>query len=182
MMNEKIWQASYQQIIFSQLVNAFSYPGTVQTLANESGSASLSVIATLVDGATSLSDPYQLLNAADLLRLQVEASAPETASYVLCAGDKSNNFEPSLGSLESPDQSATLVIKVTDLQSGAQRLNLSGPGIKDSCEIAPQGLHTSWLSQRQEWCGAFPLGVDLILVSESAFVAIPRTTQIKEVG
>ncbi|MBE0468600.1 MAG: phosphonate C-P lyase system protein PhnH [Methyloprofundus sp.] len=177
---EKIWQADYQQVLFRQLVNAFSYPGTTQTLANKSASASLSVVATLVDGATSLSDPHQLITEADLLRLQVGLSSPDKAAYVLCAGDKAVDFQPLLGSLESPDQSATLIIKVTALQNGDQRLNLKGPGIKEGGEIAPKGLHGSWLSQRQEWNAAFPLGVDIILVTDDQFLAIPRTTQIKE--
>jgi alpha-D-ribose 1-methylphosphonate 5-triphosphate synthase subunit PhnH len=34
------------------------------------------------------------------------------------------------------------------------------------------------LGKRQEWNGAFPLGVDMILFDASQIVALPRTTRI----
>jgi len=181
MMNEKIWQAAHQQLIFRQLVNAFSYPGSVQAVSDKSANTALSVLATLVDNASSLSDPHALINETDLLRLQVQLSPTENSAYIFCAGQTAVDFLPSVGTLANPDKGATLVIKVDDLENGSQVLQLTGPGIKESNSIAVDGLHASWLTQREEWNGAFPLGIDMILVAEDAFVAIPRTTQIKEV-
>jgi len=45
-------------------------------------------------------------------------------------------------------------------------------------EVACSGLNPAWLSKRQEWNGAFPLGVDMILFDAARIIAIPRTTRI----
>jgi alpha-D-ribose 1-methylphosphonate 5-triphosphate synthase subunit PhnH len=45
------------------------------------------------------------------------------------------------------------------------------------CSIA--GLDVEWLTWRAGWVSAFPLGVDLLLVDDTAVIALPRTTKVE---
>ncbi|MBT9371649.1 phosphonate C-P lyase system protein PhnH [Rhizobium sp. CSW-27] len=82
-----------------------------------------------------------------------------------------------LGSQEYPDRSTTLIIEVASLDNG-QPLTLSGPGIRDTAGIAPNGLPADFLRQ---WSGngaLFPRGVDVVLTAGRRLVALPRTCKI----
>ena len=46
-------------------------------------------------------------------------------------------------------------------------------------EIQPLGLHPEWWQHRNEWNGAFPLGVDIILTDRHRLMCLPRTTQVE---
>ncbi|MBX9470234.1 MAG: phosphonate C-P lyase system protein PhnH [Rhizobium sp.] len=83
------------------------------------------------------------------------------------------------GTQEYPDRSTTLVIEVPALEGG-QPLQLAGPGIRDTANIAPKGLPETFLRQWSDNRGIFPRGVDVILTSGRRFVALPRTTKIRE--
>jgi alpha-D-ribose 1-methylphosphonate 5-triphosphate synthase subunit PhnH len=84
-----------------------------------------------------------------------------------------------LGTLSSPEKSATIIVKVVSLEGGETALRLTGPGIRDSVECSLAGLDADWLRQRESWCCAFPLGVDLILVDQQRVVALPRSTRVE---
>ena len=94
-------------------------------------------------------------------------------------------WQPSLGTLESPERGATLVLTVDALSDAAVTytdsvldLRLEGPGIPGTRMVSVTGLDPGWLAQRAAWVGAFPLGVDLVLAAPHALVALPRTTRI----
>jgi alpha-D-ribose 1-methylphosphonate 5-triphosphate synthase subunit PhnH len=72
---------------------------------------------------------------------------------------------------------ATIILRVEHLGRG-EPLVLRGPGIQSVKEVACSGLGAAWLCKRQEWNGAFPLGVDMILFDASRVIALPRTTRI----
>jgi alpha-D-ribose 1-methylphosphonate 5-triphosphate synthase subunit PhnH len=172
-----VWQAETQQRAFRQIMNAFARPGVIEVLEGE---ALLLTLATLLDGATTLADFDGLLSEHDLARLEVGAATAEQARFVLTNGKVAPAFAPALGTLESPDMGATIILKIQALGSG-NRLKLTGPGIDGACEVAVEGLHPAWLAAHQEWNSAFPLGVDMLLVAEHQVMALPRITRIEEI-
>ena len=178
---DPVWQADIQQSNFRLLLDAMAYPGrcfALHAVPNE-GHVALSVLATLLDADVTLSDPYNLLSADDWPMLQAKATSADKADYVLCDASQLPSFLPKLGTLPEPDQSATLIVKVNKLGKGDLKLKLSGPGIKDSEILNVDGLNTEWLSKRDDWVCAFPLGVDMILLDEQHVAALPRTTKVE---
>lgn len=173
----RIWQPSRQQTAFRQLMTAFSYPGRVVPLASGTESALMLVLATLVDSACALADPQHALSGDDLRRLGVRSASTETAEFVLADGNRLLEAAPRLGSLENPEQGATVVMRVSRFGEGAH-LRLTGPGIQHEQVLQVSGIDPGWWKQRAEWNAHFPLGVDLILVSGHEVAVLPRTTHI----
>ena len=168
------WSAPRQQTVFRQLMRAFSFPGRIQTLTE--GEALTQTLAALVDREATLADPQNLLDALTLQRLQARMTGPEHAQFIVADGSVPPLFEPCLGTLESPEGGATILLWVTALGDGAQ-WQLMGPGIAATQALAINGLDPAWLEHRQAWNEGFPLGVDLILVDFKSVVALPRTTR-----
>jgi alpha-D-ribose 1-methylphosphonate 5-triphosphate synthase subunit PhnH len=171
------WTASSQQYIFRQLMRAFSYPGRIETLATSGAHALTLTLAALIDRGTSLADPQNLLDDLTRQRLQTPLTVAERAHFVVADGTRPPAFTPALGSLESPEHGATIVLTVVALGVGTD-CRLEGPGIAGSQSLAVTGLEPSWLEQRRSWNSAFPLGVDIILLDTIHAVALPRTTRI----
>ena len=171
------WTASSQQHIFRQLMRAFSYPGRIETLATSGAHALTLTLAALIDRGSSLADPQNLLDDLTRQRLQTPLTVAERAHFVVADGTRPPAFKPALGSLESPEHSATIVLTVVALGVGTD-CRLEGPGIAGSQSLAVTGLEPSWLEQRRSWNSAFPLGVDMILLDTIHAVALPRTTRI----
>ncbi len=166
------WGAPRQQTVFRQLMRAFSFPGRIQTLTE--GEALTQTLATLVDRETTLADPQNWLDALTLKRLQARMTAPELAQFIVADGSVPPVFEPCLGTLESPEQGATILLRVSAFGKGSA-WQLSGPGIAATQALAIAGLDPTWLERRQVWNEGFPLGVDLILIDVHSVVALPRT-------
>ncbi|HAU56640.1 MAG TPA: phosphonate C-P lyase system protein PhnH [Comamonadaceae bacterium] len=173
----RIWQPSRQQTAFRQLMTAFSYPGRVLPLASGTESALMLVLATLADSACALADPQHALSGDDLRRLGVRSASVEAAEFVLADGNRLLEAAPRLGSLENPEQGATVVLHIPRFGEGAH-LWLTGPGIQHEQLLQVSGIDPAWWKQRAEWNGHFPLGVDLILVTEREVSVLPRTTHI----
>jgi len=171
------WTASSQQHIFRQLMRAFSYPGRIETLATSGTHALTLTLAALIDRGSSLADPQNLLDDLTRQRLQTPLTVAERAHFVVADGTRPPAFTPALGSLESPEHGATIVLTVVALGVGTD-CRLEGPGIAGSQSLAVTGLEPSWLEQRRSWNSAFPLGVDIILLDTIHAVALPRTTRI----
>lgn len=177
----EIWTADVQQQTYRSLLDAISRPGKVKPILwQEEGSISTTaVLAALLDGEVTLSDHDNLLCQQDWLRLQAVKAESDQADYILCKAVKAPEFEPKLGTLTSPEQSATLILQVDTLVDGELKFQLSGPGVNGQIICAVSGLHTEWLSRRQEWIYAFPLGVDILFVDQAGVMALPRTTQLE---
>jgi alpha-D-ribose 1-methylphosphonate 5-triphosphate synthase subunit PhnH len=83
-----------------------------------------------------------------------------------------------LGTLEYPDRSTTIVIQVASFDQGA-RFIFTGPGIAQARTIRvaslPADVPTRLAANRR----LFPRGVDLLLVSGSDIMALPRTTRVE---
>jgi alpha-D-ribose 1-methylphosphonate 5-triphosphate synthase subunit PhnH len=179
--SSEIWLPAMQQQVFRKLVDGFSYPGRITACAVNETSAWLAILASLLDGETSLADPHQLLAAELWPKLEARSVIAEKAAFILADGSLAPDLHPCIGTLETPETAATLLLRVTSLRSdltGNVRLNLTGPGIKPPLSISVDGLHPGWLASRHAWVAAFPLGVDMVLCDSHRFVALPRTTQI----
>ncbi|MGC9423698.1 phosphonate C-P lyase system protein PhnH [Vibrio sp.] len=180
---DAIWLADTQQNLFNSLMQTLARPGRLSDWSEwiEQNPVYLAVLATLLDGEVSLADANNLLNATDWPLLQARSAAAEHADYILCDASKPVNFEPKLGTLASPDFAATLILKVGQLSSeqGDVCLTLTGPGVKGQAQAFLSGIDQAWLEQRNEWCSAFPLGVDYILVDDSQIMGLPRTTKLE---
>jgi len=177
-----IWQPMMQQQVFRGLLDSFSYPGRIVACADSETTACLAILIALGDGETTLADPQQLLQPALWAKLETRPRIPEKAAFILLDGAQAADLNPCIGTLEKPETGATILLRVGALHSGLSgnlRLQLSGPGIESTTSISVDRLHPAWITARQEWCSAFPLGVDLLLCDEHHFVVIPRTTQIE---
>jgi alpha-D-ribose 1-methylphosphonate 5-triphosphate synthase subunit PhnH len=182
---DPVWSAEIQQAHFRLLLDAMARPGKCHRFkaVPRQGPSVLAVLASLLDAAVSLADAHAVLREQDWPMLQAGSACAEQADYVLCRGAQPPNVQPKLGTLSSPEQSATLILLVASLQQQPgpddTHLRLSGPGIKQHQTLAINGLHPGWLSQRKDWTDAFPLGVDIILVDTQQLAAIPRTTHVE---
>lgn len=181
MKTESIWQADVQQRVFRELVEAFSRPGDIRDLAAcvDGISAQRAVLAALMDRETTLADPHGQIADADWSLLQATLGTTENARYIAVDGRRAPDFQPPLGSLESPEFGATMLIEVDRLDHGELLLELAGPGVDGHRALCLTGLHPDWLVRRADWVGGFPLGVDLLLYDAHRIVALPRTTRIR---
>jgi alpha-D-ribose 1-methylphosphonate 5-triphosphate synthase subunit PhnH len=84
-----------------------------------------------------------------------------------------------LGSDETPEHSTTLILQVDSL-ANRRGMRLSGPGIDGSRALSVTGLPDAFWRQRAQACALFPRGIDILLTSGSALVALPRTTQAED--
>ncbi len=180
MVNADFWHPARQQKLFRSLLDAYSFPGRIQTgLLNTVPWVAL--LSALVDGQITLSDPQNMLDELTWSRLEARRAPAELAAFILLDGSRAPEFVPGLGTLEAPEGGATLLLRVASLhddETGALRLRLSGPGIRQAIRISVDGLHKDWVSARNDWVSNFPLGVELVLCDAQRFVALPRTTRI----
>ncbi|WP_022661748.1 phosphonate C-P lyase system protein PhnH [Paucidesulfovibrio longus] len=177
-----VWEPAVQQKAFRQLMNAFAFPGSLETLLPEvqerENNLLRLILATLTDGAVTVADPHHMIDDHDWSKLETNRETPEKARFIVARGDTAPIFSPALGSLECPEMGATVILNVTYIGRG-EALVMRGPGIQSEKVIACSGLTPAWLNKRSEWNGAFPLGVDMILFDTARVIAIPRTTRIK---
>lgn len=180
---EPIWQAPIQQHVYRELLDAFSYPGQVKSLNPliADNHALNALLATLLDGESRLADTIGHLKPAQWSLLQAQKVKVNEAQFIVACGNQFTQFYPNLGSLASPEYGATLILTVEGFYSQGHALNLQlkGPGIATTSILDVEGLSEKWLEQRTEWNQHFPLGVDIILASPDAIVALPRTTHIQ---
>ncbi|MEM9160580.1 MAG: phosphonate C-P lyase system protein PhnH, partial [Verrucomicrobiota bacterium] len=92
------------------------------------------------------------------------------------------------GVLTYPELSATFILQVTGLSSspeaGMVGIDITGPGVKESATVYVGGLNPGWVDSLMEKNSEFPLGVDAILVADSAngtpeVMCLPRTSSLK---
>jgi alpha-D-ribose 1-methylphosphonate 5-triphosphate synthase subunit PhnH len=175
------WTPAPQQAAFRQIMNCFAYPGRVSVLETEAEHALPLLLATLLDREVSLADPQALLDEDEHRRLGAHLASPEKAQFVVYPGQCQPDFLPALGSLENPEQGATLILIAESLAAGAS-LHLSGPGIPDETAVSIQGVDPAWWQKREQWNSGFPLGVDMIVVAGRQVLGLPRTTRLTAKG
>jgi len=84
------------------------------------------------------------------------------------------------GTHEAPEEATTLILQVAALGSGRE-YRLSGPGLREPCVLAvdglPSGFVEAWAANR----AGFPCGIDLVLCAGTTLTALPRTVAVEEV-
>jgi alpha-D-ribose 1-methylphosphonate 5-triphosphate synthase subunit PhnH len=176
-----------QQTAFRAVLDGFARPGIVVPTQGNGADAVLMFLSAVLDESVSLADPLGSLGADTRRLLLAPTASADQAGFVLLDGRRPPDaaWHPALGTLESPELGATLVLTVdaladTGVEPAASvvRLRLQGPGIPGTRLVSVTGLDRAWLARRAVWVGAFPLGVDLVLAAPHALVALPRSTRI----
>ena len=178
-----IWQDEIQQQIFRHLLSCTSLPGTIADLSVHLGESSvlIGVLATFLDNTVTLHDIDGLVSDGDRRFLNSPDAPLSEARFIVADGGISpeQDFSPSLGTLDSPEFGATVILKGQQVGSGELNLNLTGPGIPSQGgkkKLSLNGFNQDWFVRRQELVSNFPLGIDLILVDAVRVTVIPRTT------
>ncbi len=177
---EHLWGLGMQQQVFRVLLEATARPGRICALPPDLDDCPgfLAILACLVDNTVSLHDATTGLSQLEWNFLQARQEPADTAGFILASGAEGPGFIPAVGSLESPEFGATVIVAVASLGRGPMQITCTGPGIRNIHEFELRGLHSAWISARAEWNAWFPLGVDIYLVDHSQVLALPRTTSI----
>lgn len=85
----------------------------------------------------------------------------------------------SIGTSDYPDASVTLIIQVKSLSNEAS-VTLTGPGIKSKIQLKADGLDGSFWAWVKHNNARFPLGIDVILTTDTTVAALPRSVQVME--
>jgi alpha-D-ribose 1-methylphosphonate 5-triphosphate synthase subunit PhnH len=175
------WTPAVQQRAFRRILDAFSYPGRISELETQAAHVLPLVLATLADPATTLADPCELVDAADRQRLGAKSASADRAQFVVMPGTEVPAVELACGTLDSPENGATLVLVADEIKQ-ARGLALSGPGIQSGISLQVSGVDPQWWTLRKRWNSAFPLGVDMVLLDGRSVVALPRTIKVAVEG
>ncbi|MBA4796674.1 MAG: phosphonate C-P lyase system protein PhnH [Rhizobiales bacterium] len=183
---------THAQTVFRSVMDAMAHPGSEGVIdvpvapPAPLGVAAGALLLTLCDHDTPIWLTSVLAKSAlpGWIGFHTGASLTSTKSDAKFAFVEAGAPVPSLtqfalGTQEYPDRSTTLVVEIAALEGG-QPLQLSGPGIRDTTTIAPKGLPETFLRQWADNRALFPRGVDLVLTCGPRFIALPRTTKIRE--
>lgn len=181
--------ADLEQRAFRALLDAMARPGTIHDLpaAREAdgvwGSALIAMQCLLDHEVTFAVEADDRSVHEQILRRTGARSAPlAEAGYVLVdAAHAVAAIEAAReGDLEEPERSATVVVRVDAIGSGALRPVLSGPGIQSVQTLAIEGLEAAALRALIERNAVYPSGIDTVLVDQQGRVAcLPRSTRIE---
>ena len=187
--------AVQSQAVFRGALQAFSRPGTIQTLNTDdlrgmqvpqgADPAAAALLLALLDQDCKLWLSPQLAQGGALAWLRfhtgcVAADHAAQADFVWLASAQELPALDQLrhGSAEYPEQGATCVVEVQGLQSQVG-WRLSGPGIDGSTTLQVGGIDNTFVAQWQAQQAHFPCGVDFLFTHGSAFAGLPRSTQIE---
>jgi alpha-D-ribose 1-methylphosphonate 5-triphosphate synthase subunit PhnH len=183
------------QSTFRAVMDAMARPGSVQQVMASVGTpasmmhGTAAIALTLFDHDTTIWLDARMSEATTVPKwLKFHSGAPVIDDSSIChfalIGDTAalpdlSRF--SFGSNEYPDRSTTLILQVESLTRG-RAYELCGPGIEGTttlyAAIEPENLFER-LSVNE---ALFPRGIDVVLVSGEAIVAIPRTTRLAAKG
>jgi len=183
------------QSTFRAVLSATARPGTIAPLSEpltpppplSSGAAAIALTLCDHDTPVWLDDGLQGAPAvADWLRFHTGArviDTPRSAAFALVAAPR--NLPPfdcfSLGTLEYPDRSTTIVLQVDELGDGPD-LILTGPGIRNERRVRiaplPDDIPDRLAANRR----LFPRGVDLLFATQTHVMALPRSVLLAEGG
>jgi len=179
------------QSTFRSVMDAMARPGSVQQVVASVGTPALvmrgtaAIALTLFDHDTPIWLDATMSESGEVTKwLKFHSGAPVVEDSSICGfaliGDAAalpdlSRF--SLGTSEYPDRSTTLIVQVESLTQG-RVYELRGPGIDGTvmlrATIEPRDLFDRLAVNET----LFPRGIDVVLVSGDAIVAIPRTTRL----
>jgi alpha-D-ribose 1-methylphosphonate 5-triphosphate synthase subunit PhnH len=179
------------QAVFRTVMEAMARPGQIAKIdlviapPAPLGIAAAALALTLLDFETPVWLDPTLAAAPDVgdwLKFHTgapRAADPAAAAFALIAEPAViSGFDAfSLGSVEYPDGSTTLILEVETLTEG-QAFLLSGPGIKGSRSLAAAPLPADFAARMAENRARFPRGVDLVLTCGRRLAALPRSIHL----
>jgi len=178
------------QAIFRKVLDAMANPGKIMEMPIELAppegmdTAAGAILMTLLDFETPLWSNLDH-DSAGIQWLRFHTGTPFTrvkknAAFALCTDyDRLGNpkdFSP--GTIESPQESTTLIVQTRGIDERTS-LRLTGPGIQTHAHLKLTGVPHQFFQQRAQIFSTYPLGVDMIFVCDTIFVAIPRTTLLE---
>jgi alpha-D-ribose 1-methylphosphonate 5-triphosphate synthase subunit PhnH len=177
------------QATFRCLLEAIAHPGRIVTAPGGLPvppapllPPAYATALTLLDFETPLwLDPALATSAViESLRLQCGCPiAPQAeARFALLAGAGAPLAAFDQGTPEYPDRSATLIWQVESLEAG-RGVRLTGPGIRTSTRLHVDGVAADFWAQWATNHAQFPLGVDVVFVTESQLAALPRSIEAR---
>ena len=106
------------------------------------------------------------------------STAPDEAAFAVALSLPDLAALPA-GTHEAPEESATLILQIAALGTGA-RYRLSGPGLREPTLLAANGLPADFAAVWQRNHALYPRGVDIILCAGTTLAALPRSVSIEE--
>jgi alpha-D-ribose 1-methylphosphonate 5-triphosphate synthase subunit PhnH len=185
----------YAQSTFRAILDATARPGSVQPITGlveapqplSSGAAAVAL--TLCDHDTPVWIDTGLLASAPVsewLRFYCGCPIvpnPRDAAFAFASDPQAlPPFDAfNLGTADYPDRSTTIVLQVQSFETGP-RLKLTGPGIREHVSFRADPLPADIAARLAFNRGLFPRGVDLMLVTNNAVAALPRSVNVAEEG
>ncbi|KKI91078.1 hypothetical protein WQ54_16870 [Bacillus sp. SA1-12] len=190
------------QSIFRKLLDCMARPGKIDRISEEIASIlelegfykSLQGIAyTLIDREVNfhiLADHSETITKTMEWKTYSKNSSIDAADYVFINHPKKvENISECMqelkkGTLSDPHDGATVVLCVKEITANKEpsslKLTMRGPGIETSSVVYIKGLCSKWIEERNRAASEFPLGIDLILTTNSGdIMALPRTTLLE---
>lgn len=177
------------QAVFRKVLDAFARPGWIVAIpamvrapAPLHGPTAAFLCTFAEEGTPVYFDAAAAGDAAAWVSFHTGAPAtvrPEAAQFAVVTDPGSSPpFEMfAQGSQEYPDRSTTILLQVEDFSGGAT-LRLRGPGIDGVAEARARPLPEDFVIRLQRNRALFPRGVDLVLASPTALLALPRSVRI----
>ncbi|NEO53425.1 MAG: phosphonate C-P lyase system protein PhnH [Okeania sp. SIO3B5] len=176
------------QRTFLNLLNALSYPGKQQqidaklTPPSDLNIACAAACLTMLDLETKVwlsSDFHQDVKA--WLLFHTGCHFTENSQIADFAVIKNIQTIPNLsnfhhGTAEEPENSTTLFVQGTNLESG-DKVILTGPGILKETSISIPKLPEFFWSEWEVNFNNYPLGVDIFFFVQNKVIGLPRTTK-----
>jgi alpha-D-ribose 1-methylphosphonate 5-triphosphate synthase subunit PhnH len=191
-------EAQGSQIVFRAALNALSNPGTISmivhdaTLPSKGHSSSAAWMLAMLDADCRLwlSPTLAQSNASEWLHFHTGCRIVEDVSTAQFLWVAAQDALPSLSGLAQgsdtyPDQSATCLVDVVEVNSNSNETNnqswiLRGPGIQNETTLSVLGLPADFLVQWATNHARFPRGVDIFLATPEHLVGLPRSTRISQ--
>ena len=180
------------QASFRAVMDAISRPGEVRPLVTTIRPpaplkpATAAVICALMDFETPVWLDARLSNSPGVTAwLRFETGAPVVAqpdqgafAIIADAAAMPSFAAFALGSHDYPDRGATLAVQVERFGEG-EPLRLTGPGLAYPRKLRATPLPADFIDRLQANRALFPRGVDIVLVSDDAVVALPRSIRVE---
>lgn len=159
---------------FDALLGAMSRPGEIKQLPS---AGFTSVIAALIDRECTAHTTEAALEQ-QIQKAGARLVDARHADFVFCSVSEVVELIPQLkmGSDLYPDDGATLVVLADKKEE--TMLTLQGPGIEAVAHVNAFNIPKEAWTRRTENI-RYPMGFDMIIVSDSHVLAIPRSTQVE---
>ena len=177
------------QQAFRVLLQALSHPGEIYLLSpGDPGQGLPLLLQTLLDhevGFAVIGPDGE--SCAGLVREWTKAPLTEVpgADFIIVTDGNSRGglLQAKRGTLEYPDQGATIIYLVESLGAGVNagsQISLQGPGINEEMQTNISGLAAAEIFDLKKINQEFPLGVDCFFLDTAGRVmGLPRSTQLE---